>query len=77
VATLLPVFRGLVVAGLHGTVFPGDGRASVAVQRDGRHGWRTVAHVRVRRGAYDTALPGPGTYRIVYRGIDGPTIRVP
>jgi stage II sporulation protein D len=76
-ATLVPVFRGLVVAGFHGTVFPPDNRAAVVVQRRGRHGWRTVAHVRVRRGAYDTALPGPGTYRIVYRGIDGPVIRVP
>ena len=27
-------------------------------------------------GAYDTALPGRGTYRVVYRGIDGPAIRV-
>jgi stage II sporulation protein D len=76
-AALVRAFRGLLAAGLHGTVFPPPRGASVAVQRRERHGWRTVAHVRVRRGAYDAALPGPGTYRIVFRGSDGPVVHVP
>jgi hypothetical protein len=77
VAALVPVFRGLLVAGIHGTLFAAPKHGSVAVQRQSRHGWRTVAHARLRHGAYDTALPGPGSYRIEYRGIDGPAVRVP
>jgi stage II sporulation protein D len=77
VATLVPVFRGLVVAGIHGSLFAAPKHGSVAVQRQSRHGWRTVAHARLRHGSYDTELPGPGTYRIEYRGINGPAVRVP
>ena len=77
VASLVPVFQGLVVAGLHGTVFAARKHGSVTVQRHGRPGWRTVGHASLRRGAYDTALPGPGTYRIAYRGVDGPAVVVP
>jgi SpoIID/LytB domain protein len=77
VAALVPVFRGLVVAGIHGSLFAAPKHGSVAVERQVRHRWRTVAHAPLRHGAYDTAVPGPGTYRVSFRGIDGPAVRVP
>jgi stage II sporulation protein D len=77
VAALMPVFRGLVVAGIHGSLFAAPKHASLAVERKIRRGWRTVGHAPVRHGAFDTAVPGPGTYRVSFRGIDGPAVRVP
>jgi hypothetical protein len=39
--------------------------------------WRTVARTRVGKGHdYNVALPGRGTYRIVYHGINGPVVTV-
>ena len=80
VLALLPLVRELVsgaVPGLHGTVYPAPRGARVAVQERGSHGWKTVAHPSVRSdGAYGLRVPGPGTYRVVYRGFDGPAVAV-
>jgi stage II sporulation protein D len=76
---LVPLVQALVgaVSGVHGTVFPAPGKGRVAIQLRTRRGWRTVLHARIgRHGAYDTAVPGPGTYRILYRGLDGPAVTV-
>jgi SpoIID/LytB domain protein len=80
VLALVPLVRRLVsgsVLGIHGTVYPARPGGRVAVQERGSHGWKTVAHVSVRSdGAYGLRVPGPGTYRVVYRGIDGPAVAV-
>jgi stage II sporulation protein D len=79
VMALVPLVDDLVgaVAGLHGNVYPAPARSRVAIQLRTRHGWRTVLHARVGAGgAYDTALPGPGTYRITYGGLSGPSVTV-
>jgi stage II sporulation protein D len=75
-----PAVHSLVNAsrrGLHGVVFPGAVHSVVVVQELGPHGWRKVTHTRLRRaGAYQVTVAGPGRYRVVYRGLDGPTVRV-
>jgi stage II sporulation protein D len=79
VLALVPLVDDLVgaVAGLHGNVFPGPAHGKVTIELRTRHGWRTVLHARVGAGgAYDTALPGPGTYRVVYAGLSGPSVTV-
>ncbi len=79
VMALVPLVDELVgaAAGLHGSVFPAPAHGKVAVQLRTRHGWRTVLHARVgAHGGYDTALPGPGTYRIVFAGLSGPSVTV-
>ena len=80
VLALVPLVRQLVsgaLPGLHGTVYPAPRGAKVAVQERGSHGWKTVAHASVGSdGAYGVRVPGPGAYRVVYRGIDGPSVRV-
>ena len=49
----------------------------MAVQERGSHGFKTVAHASVRSdGTYGVRVPGPGTYRVVYRGFDGPAVAV-
>ena len=80
VLALLPLVRELVsgaVPGLHGTVYPAPSGARVAVQERGSHGFKSVAHASVRSdGTYGVRVPGPGTYRVVYRGFDGPAVAV-
>jgi hypothetical protein len=50
---------------------------AIAVQQATASGWQTVARIRTRAGGvYDTALVHPGTYRIVYQGLNGPTVKV-
>jgi stage II sporulation protein D len=61
---------------LHGTVFPARPGEVVAIQAAAGR-WRTVAHVRLGGGGtYGARVAGPGRYRIVYRGLDGPAVTV-
>jgi stage II sporulation protein D len=80
VLALVPLVRRLVsgaVPGIHGSVYPAPRGSRVAVQERGSRGWRTVAHASVRSdGAYGLRVPGPGTYRVVYRGFDGPAVAI-
>ena len=79
VMALVPLVDELVgaVAGLHGKVFPAPAHGKVAIELRTRHGWHTVLRAQVGAGgAYDTALPGPGTYRVVYAGLSGPSVTV-
>jgi stage II sporulation protein D len=80
VAALIPLVHNLVAGtlpGLHGSVFPGHRGESVTVQQLGASGWRDVAKTALRAGgSYQAQLPSRGTYRIVYRGIDGPAVSV-
>lgn len=79
VMALVPLVDELVgaAAGLHGNVFPAPAHGKVAIELRTRHGWHTVVRTRVGAGgSYDTALPGPGTYRVVYAGLSGPSVTV-
>ncbi len=60
---------------LHGTVFPASAGARVAIQLFARGGFKTVAVASTSStGLYQANLAGAGRYRVVYNGIDGPTI---
>jgi stage II sporulation protein D len=81
VLALVPLVRALVagtVSGIHGSVFPASKGTRIAVQQLAHGGWRTVLHTRLLAGGtFDTGVPGPGSYRIVYRGLNGPAVTVP
>jgi stage II sporulation protein D len=50
---------------------------AIALQRRAAHGWRTVRRTKAgRAGAYRVAAPAGGTFRVVWRGIAGPSVRV-
>jgi stage II sporulation protein D len=80
VAALVPLVDNLVAGSLpavHGNVFPARRGATVTAEVSGRGGWRTVATGSVAAdGSYSVQVPGPGTYRIVYDGISGPSVNV-
>ena len=74
--TTVSTLRGAGI-GLHGSVFPGTEGAPVAIQVSGGGRWRTILRARTAAGgAYQTVLPGPGRYRVSYRGLDGPAVNV-
>ncbi len=61
---------------LEGTAFPAGGGLIVA-QRLERVGWRDAGRADVGpTGSYTLEVAHPGLYRVVYRGIDGPTVAV-
>jgi stage II sporulation protein D len=68
--------QGRTLPGLHGSVFPAPQGARIAIQRLRRGHWRTVQHAQLGAGgSYDTGL-APGRYRVLYRGLGGPTVSV-
>ncbi len=82
---LMPLVTDLVggaTAGLRGTVFPAPAGkaangATVTIQIRAGGRWRTLTHARLNaRGSYAVELPAPGVYRVMYRGLDGPTVSV-
>jgi stage II sporulation protein D len=72
-ATAGPPARGIV----SGTVYPERVGAEVQIQiRTGR-GWHTVASAIVEHGGrYRAAVARPGTYRAIFSGDAGPSVRV-
>jgi stage II sporulation protein D len=80
VVALVPLVHNLVagaVLGIHGGIYPAVKGVTVSVQRLDDGSWRTVAHTSTAPdGTYDLAVQSAGTYRIVYRGIDGPAIAI-
>jgi SpoIID/LytB domain protein len=80
VVALVPLVKNLVAGaalGIHGNVYPAVKGVSVSIQRLVSGSWRTVTHDSTdAHGAYDLALQSSGSYRIVYRGIDGPAIAI-
>ena len=64
-------------AAVTGSVVPARVGAEVQVQRREGGDWRTVASTVVRRGGrYRAAVARTGTYRVVFSGDAGPSIRV-
>jgi stage II sporulation protein D len=76
VQALTPLVDSLIAGALrsvHGNVSPAEAGARVLVQKRERRRWRSVVWTRTDRGAYyQVALPGPGVYRVVFRGIAAP-----
>jgi hypothetical protein len=67
--------RAVVRTRIRGGSFPARAGIAVAVQRSGRHGFRTVARGRtVAGGGYSLAVPGAGRYRVRIGAILGPTV---
>ena len=63
-------------ATISGRIDPASAGRRVTVQRRSLLGsWKAVAITTTRAGGtYETLLPGPGTYRIAYRGTHGPAV---
>jgi stage II sporulation protein D len=60
---------------VYGSVFPGPKGATVLVQQLTAGHWRTVRTARLRaRGGFSVTVPGPGSYRVVFSGLAGPTV---
>jgi stage II sporulation protein D len=80
VAALVPLVNSILAGSLpelHGTVFPARAGDRVIVQAKDRGAWKTVGLGRISRGSgYDLALPGRGTYRVVFDGVAGPPVTV-
>jgi hypothetical protein len=58
-------------------VFPGHAGDTLTVQVSNHGAWRTVASTKIGPGGgYSAQVPGAGTYRIVYDGINGPSVSV-
>jgi hypothetical protein len=79
-STLRAALRALVAGaprGVEGLVYPAPHRGRVAVQELEHGAWRTVAHAGVSSsGAFTLRVGGPGRYRAVYAGLDGPAVTV-
>jgi len=77
-AVLSQLKRAFALAGqtvpvLRGSVVPARKDDLVTIQTRAGNGWRRISRVRLGRGgAYAVPVPGPGVYRTVYRGLDGP-----
>jgi stage II sporulation protein D len=62
---------------LTGTVYPERVGAEVQIQLRSGGGWRTVTRTVVRRGGrYSAAVAAAGTYRAIFSGDAGPSVRV-
>jgi SpoIID/LytB domain protein len=69
---------GETVPVLRGNVVPARKGDQVTIQARAGNGWRRIGRVRLGRGgSYAVRVPGPGVYRTVYRGLDGPSVVVP
>jgi SpoIID/LytB domain protein len=65
-------------ASIAGTVVPARVGAEVQIQLRERGRWNTVASTLVRAGGnYRAAVATAGTYRVIFAGDAGPSIRVP
>jgi hypothetical protein len=63
---------------VQGTVYPAVQNQSVTAQVDVDGDWRPVARAPLTtKGTYTILVKVPGTYRIVFQGLDGPTVKVP
>jgi SpoIID/LytB domain protein len=69
--------RARAARAVRGTITPGRPGALVAVQRERRGRWHTIAVTRLRSGGgYAAVVPQVGTYRVRSRGMTGPPVRV-
>ena len=82
-AIITQLKRAFALAGettptLEGSVVPAGRGDTATIEVKTSKRWARVSTVRLGRdGAYTVAVPGPGVYRTVYRGLDGPSVVVP
>jgi stage II sporulation protein D len=61
---------------IYGRVFPGARGSLLLVQRLSGRRWRTVRRAHLGAGgAYRVTVPSAGSYRVVFGGLAGPTVR--
>ena len=66
-----------VSAAIAGQVFPAREGAEAVVQRWTDKRWARIGVAAIRSsGRYSIRAPGAGAYRVVYRGVPGPTVRI-
>jgi hypothetical protein len=66
--------RGIPI--VYGRVFPGSKGSLLLVQHLAGRRWQTVRRAHLGAGgAYRVRLPGAGSYRVVFAGLAGPTVR--
>ncbi len=79
-ATLRAGLRALAAGaprGVDGLVYPAPHRGSLAIQELVNGAWRTVGHAHVSAsGSFTLKVGGPGRYRAVIAGLDGPVVGV-
>jgi stage II sporulation protein D len=78
---LTAALRGHLLPGqtyaVTGTIFPAVAGATVTVQLQIGRSWTSVTSGSLAAsGGYSIPVPTVGTYRVLYNGIDGPTISV-
>ncbi len=80
VVALVSLVHQMVAGGVptvQGSVFPAARGAAITLQVKGGRGWRTLSkHKLGAGGGFRLKVPGRGTYRIVYRGLNGPAVSV-
>jgi stage II sporulation protein D len=73
-----PAKKVTVHLSVQGTIYPATRGQAVTAQRWAGWGWRPVAGARLTaKGGYTILVKAPGTYRVVYQGLDGPNVKVP
>jgi hypothetical protein len=80
VVALVSLVHAMVAGGiptLQGSVFPAAPGAAFQLQQRAAHGWRSISKAKLGRGgSFRLKLPARGTYRIVYRGLNGPAVTI-
>jgi stage II sporulation protein D len=70
--------RVTIQLSVQGAVYPAKRGQTVTAQRYLAVGWRSVSRGHLTAsGSYTVVVRTPGTYRVVYQGLDGPNVRVP
>jgi len=63
---------------LRGSIVPAGRGEEIAIEALAGKTWHKLGKARLGKGGtYTVGLPRPGTYRTVYRGLDGPSVVVP
>jgi len=76
-AATMPPAGAARATGLTGSVQPGRAGALIALQRLDGERWVAAARTRLRRGGrYRFAVRSGGAYRVLWRGLAGPVVRV-
>jgi len=59
-----------------GRILPAEPGTWLRIERRAKRRWVLVAETTIERGGrYAATVPRPGSYRVMYRGIAGPTVR--
>jgi stage II sporulation protein D len=62
---------------LTGRVFPAASNAPATLQEQSGRAWKSVEQLKLGAGGrYSVTAPGPGAYRVVYAGLNGPSVSV-